>query len=800
VGPTSRSIAVVVTCVALCKLGTAPGMGQENPAPIPRHGNVEPVSFEDVQLNDEFWAPRLRANRETTIPHVLKYLEDRGSLDAFAILAGTSQRPYRGYMWGDSDVYKTVEGMIYTLRSHPNSGTEQRLKQIIATIVGAQAKDGYLMPHIQLAEPDYEHFSEALTRTTELYSMGHMIESAVAYFETTGERPYLDAAMRLADVILREYAPGGREWPSGHPEIELALVRLYGATGNQDYLDLAANLVERARHITTLWSQGKPSLSHDNNVGHAVAMLYLYSGAVDVARYRGDDALKNLTRRKWENLVGCKMYLTGNAGHAAHREGFARDYELPNRKAYCETCAAVANAMFNHRMFLMDGDAKYIDVLERTLYNGFLSGVSLSGDRFFYPNPLESTGQQQRSLWFGCACCPTNVVRFLPQVPGYAYAHRDGDIYVNLFVGGEAVIDTGANQIRLVQETDYPWSGVVTITIQPQKKEEFAVCVRIPGWARNEPVPSDLYRFRAAAAEKPSIAVNGRRVCATIRKGFVRIERQWQQNDKIELELPMPIRRVLSRENVAANRGRIAVERGPIVYCIEGADHEGKVLNLYLPDESQLSAQHRSAVLGGVTVLMTQGRVVDRSPDGAIVERSIDLTLIPYYAWCHRGANEMQVWIPRTKDQAEIPPVPTVASEAKVSASYCYGTDSPLALNDQREPKNSGDLSIPRLTWWSHKGTTEWAQYEFNRPYQVSTVEVYWFDDTGHGGCRVPQSWRMLYRTNEQWQPVQGTGVLEAKKDQFNLAEFKPVTTDALRIEVQLQPGFSGGILEWRVK
>jgi DUF1680 family protein len=628
-------------------------MREETPSPV-QGRSIEAVSFREVVLDDDFWQPRLETNRTTTLVHDLEHLDEQGSLDGFAILAGQSPRKYRGYIWGDSDVYKTLEGMAYIVSAYPDPAMEKRMEQIVATIVRAQAQDGYLMPHIQLAEPEYEHFSEEFTRTVELYSMGHMIESAVAHFETTGRSDYLNAAVKLADLILREYGPGGREQPSGHPEIELALVRLYRVTDNRAYLDLAARMVERSQHVATPWSQGKPSLSHAKNVGHVVATLYLYAGTIDVAEHTGNESLKTLMRRKWEDLVGCKMYLTGNAGHSGHTEGFPPDYVLPNREAYCETCAAIASVMFHHRMFLMDGNSRYIDVLERTLYNGLLSGVAMTGDRFFYPNPLESTGQE-RSPWFGCPCCPTNVVRFLPQVPGLVYARKGHDIYVNLFVGSRAKIDLDGNEVRLVQRTDYPWNGTVNITVEPEKTEEFSISLRIPGWARGCAVPSSLYRY---IGDTPPfrVSLNGESVHSDIAdNGYLSIRRSWRKGDRVELDLPMPIRRVLSNENVKANEGRVAVERGPVVYCVEGVDHNGKVMNLYLPDEAVLSADHRPALLGGITVLTTQARKVDHESEGAIVERPVDLTLIPYHAWCHRGAGEMQVWIARTKDRTGIP-------------------------------------------------------------------------------------------------------------------------------------------------
>ncbi len=506
--------------------------------------------------------------------------------------------------------------------------------------------------------------------------------------------------------------------------------------------------------------------------------------------------------------MDCKIYLIGSVGQHGAGEGYAGAWKLDNVRAYNETCAAIALALWNHRMFMLHGDAKYVDVLERILYNGFLSGVSLSGDKFFYPNPLAcdmqfkfNQGSMERSPWFGCSCCPVNVVRFLPSIPGMVYATRDDSLYVNLYLNSLAQVQLGDVAVKLEQQTDYPWDGKINIKVEPEEPHEFTMKVRIPGWAQGRPIASQLYRYAGNTTEMPVVKLNGNPVQADMDPtGYVSIRRRWSQGDSLELDLPMPIRRVLSHENVEPNRGRIAVERGPIVYCIEGADHGGKVMNVYLPDDAPLTARFHADLLGGVTVLSGEARVVDREMDGKISEKAVDLAMIPYYAWCHRGPNEMQVWIPTSKELAKLPPVPTIASKAQPSASHCYAHDSVSALNDQQLPKNSGDHAIPRMTWWDKKGSVEWVQYDFGQSREVSATEVYWFDDTGQGGCRVPESWRVLYRRNGRWEPAGDFGSMPAVKDELNVAEFGPVTTDALRIEVQLQAGVSGGILEWRVK
>ncbi len=755
-------------------------------------GERSAVPMGDVTLQDAFWAPRLETNRTVTIPHCLSELEKEGSLSGFSVLAGTSDEKYHGWMWGDSNLYKTIEAMVYSLQSHPDPAMERQMEQIITTIVGAQDEDGYLFPHLQLAEPNYERFSEALVRTCETYSMGHMLESAAAHFEATGRTNYLDAAVKLSDAIGREYKPGGREWPSGHPEIELGLMRLYRATGDRRHLDLAAFFVEQAKHTKTVWSHGKPPLAHDEALGHAVAMLYLYAGAVDVAVLSGDQTLIALMDRKWESIVRHKMYITGGVGHWDHSEGFAPDYVLPNRKSYSETCAAIAQVMFNHRLFLAHGDARYMDVAERALYNGFLVGVGLSGDRFFYVNPLVSDGRwkfnhglSERFRWTGCACCPVNVVRYVPIVPGLTYATADDQLYVNLFIAGTVKVDMGGTTVQLQQETRYPWDGQVKITVDPEKPSTFALKVRIPGWARNRPVPSDLYRYEDDQKPAVKLAVNGKTVAIELDKGYAVIRRQWSKGAVVTLNMDMPVRRVVAHPKVKANVGRFAVERGPIVYCAEGADNDGKVLRKVPGPDVSFQLVPQPDLLGGITqIKMTPKQQGD------------PLTLIPYYAWCHRGANEMAVWLPA--DPKLVPP-PTIASESRASASFCFPPDSVVAVNDQVDPPNSHDLGVPRHTFWDHLGTKEWLQYDFASPAKVDSVEVYWFDDRRTGGCWVPESWRLLYKKGDAWKPVTGVSSFGTEMDKFNRAAFDPVETDGLRIELQLRENRSGGVLEWRV-
>ncbi len=533
-------------------------------------------------------------------------------------------------------------------------------------------------------------------------------------------------------------------------------------------------------------------------VGHAVRATYMYSGMADVAALTGDSAYLAAIDKIWENVAGKKLYITGGIGATGAGEAFGRNYELPNMTAYNETCAAVGNDFWNHRLFLLHGDAKYIDVMERTLYNGLISGVSLDGKSFFYPNPLESNGQHERSPWFGVACCPGNITRFLASVPGYTYAQSGNTLYVNLFVGSTAEItmDDG-RALNITQETRYPWDGAVKITVNPDKNSKMTINVRIPGWARNEPVPSDLYRFADTLSEPVVLKVNGKSVPMTIDKGFVSLDRMWKKGDVIELNLPMPVRRVVASAEVAADRGRVALQRGPIVYAAEWPDNpNAKVRNLMLPETSKLTAEFRPELLGGVSVVRARAFGLAYDAQGKVIKNEQDFTAIPYSTWANRGPGQMVVWIPDSEANAKPTPWPTIATSGKVTTS---GRKNPRAINDGEEPASSSDPTS-YFDWWPAKGTTQWAELAFAKTETVSEVEVYWFDDTGRGEVRVPASWRILYKNGDQWTPVESEGAYGVEKDKYNKVTFKPVTTSGLRLEVTMQPTWSAGIQKWKVK
>jgi DUF1680 family protein len=526
--------------------------------------------------------------------------------------------------------------------------------------------------------------------------------------------------------------------------------------------------------------------------------MYMYSGMADLAALSGDPAYVQALDKIWDDVASKKMYVTGGIGAAGGIEGFGPAYELPNASAYCETCASIGYVLWNWRMFLLKGDSRYFDILERTLYNGFLSGVGMSGDRFFYPNPLESFGQYHRSPWFNCACCPSNIVRFVPEIPGFVYATQGDSLYVNLFVGSESNLTVGARKVRIEQQTRYPWDGTIKIVVHPESAAEFGVNVRIPGWAVERPAPGDLYQYMDNQGGAVTIYINGSAVTPEVVQGYARLRRTWEDGDTVEVNFPMSVRRITANAAVRDDAGKVALERGPIVYCAEWPDNGGQVTQLVLPDGSQLAAERREDLLNGVTVIKGEATALFAGQRaGQVDRRKQELIAVPYYAWAHRGEGEMIVWLPRDESLARPVPRSTVASTSAVSAS---GGKAAGAINDQWEPASSNDHAHPYVHWWPNKGTLEWVQYEFARPATVSAAEVYWYDDTGQGECRVPASWQLFYRQGEQWVPIKAIDPYGVEKDMFNRVRFGPLQTRGLRLEVQCQKDWSAGIHEWKVE
>ena len=624
----------------------------------------QPVPFTAVHLDDTFWAPRLETNRVTTIPYAFGKCEESGRMYNFeragAVLRGEniSDRKPPGFPFDDTDPYKVLEGASYSLAVQPDPKMSAYLDKLIALIASAQEPDGYLYT-TRTIDPQHPHPWSGTQRwvneqelSHELYDAGHLFEAAAAHYQATGETNLLNVALKEADLLCTTFGPGTNQlhfWP-GHEIVEMGLAKLYRVTGEQRYLDLARYFldVRGSRPGGDDYHQSRiPPVDQTEATGHAVRAGYLYSGMADVAALTGDEQYVQAIDAIWENCTGKKLYITGGIGARHEGEAFGNNYELPNLSAYNETCAAVANDFWNERLYLLHGDAKYVDVLERTLYNGLLSGVSLDGTKFFYPNPLESAGDYERSPWFGCACCPGNITRFLPSLPGYFYARQNDKIFVNLYAAGTADIRLDDGRVlKLTQATEYPWDGAVKITVAPEKKSQFQIAVRIPGWARNEVVPGDLYHFLDTNSDPVTLKVNGRSVAIKLDHGYAVVNRTWKRGDVIELHLPMPVRRVLAKENVEADAGRVALQRGPIVFCAEWPDNpKGKVRNLILPDDQPLTATFEPALLNGVETI--RGRVfrVSKNSDGSLAKTEQNFKAIPYFAWANRGKGEMAVWI-----------------------------------------------------------------------------------------------------------------------------------------------------------
>jgi DUF1680 family protein len=630
---------------------------------------IRPVPFTAVRITDGFWSPRLETNRAVTVRHDFDKCETTGRIANFAVAGGLAKGDFVGlFGFNDSDVYKVIEGASYSLRLRPDPELESYVDGVIAKIVAAQEDDGYLYtagtiptlaqkPTCCVSRPRWSDIASG----HELYNLGHLYEAAVAHYQATGKRTLLDVALKSANLVAQVFGPGRRLDPPGHEEVEIGLVKLFRATGEKKYLDQARFFLEQRGNAAghTLYGPYNqdhvPVVQQKEAVGHAVRAGYMYSAMADVGALGGDEGFVRAISLLWDNVVSRKLYLTGGIGARRDGEAFGDDYELPNRTAYAETCAAIANAMWNHRLFLLHGDAKYLDVLERIVYNGFLSGVSLDGERFFYPNPLASDGersfnmgQKGRSAWFDCSCCPTNVVRFLPSIAGYVYAQRERDVYVNLFVAGRGDLSLDGVALGIRQETSYPWEGRVRIVVEPARPAELALHVRVPGWAQGRPVPSDLYRYAETEAATFSLTVNGAPVKPEIVQGFAVLRRTWKAGDAVELSLPMPVRRVLSHEKVAADAGRVALERGPVVYCAEAVDNGGRAFNLVLPDDAPLQATYRKELLGGVTVVTGRALALQAGEDGrSVATREQDFLAVPYHVWAHRGDGEMAVWLPR---------------------------------------------------------------------------------------------------------------------------------------------------------
>ena len=772
---------------------------------------ITPVPFTSVKVTDAFWGQRLKASREVTIPLAFSKCEETGRYQNFVKAAHPSESyKVEGFSFDDTDVYKTIEGASYSMQIYPDKKLDRYIDSVLTIVKAAQEPDGYLYT-ARTMNPKHPHEWSGTKRwekeedlSHELYDLGHMLEGAIAHYQATGKRNFLDIAIKYADCAARAIGdkPGQITVVSGHQIAEMALCKLYVLTGEKRYLDLAKFLLDKRGYTERKeeYSQShKPVVQQDEAVGHAVRATYMYTGMADVAALTGDTAYIHAVDRIWSNIVNKKLYITGGIGATGNGEAFGKNYELPNMSAYCETCAAIGNVYMNYRLFLLHGDAKYFDVLERTLYNGLISGVSLDGGGFFYPNPLESIGQHQRQPWFGCACCPSNICRFIPSVPGYIYAVHNSDVYINLFMSNHSDLKVNGKTVELNQSTNYPWTGDVNLEVSPKSKQDFILKIRVPGWVQNEVVPGNLYSYTDKKTLGYTVKVNGKVVTSTIEKGYFSINRTWKKGDKVEVHFDMEARTVKANPAVEADRGKIAVERGPVVYCAEWPDNDFNIFSIILNKKPVFKVETKKDLLYGINTIQTDAQSLSYDAQGKLVTKEVKLNMIPYYAWAHRGSGDMAVWLPVDLSATRPAMPPTIASESKVNASH--NVKSISAINDGLVPKDENDRTLPYYHWWPKEGTTEWISYDFAAEKTVSRSTVYWFDDAPWGGCRVPQSWKIFYKDAAgEWKPVENTNAYGVEKGIGNEVIYKPVTTKAIKLEVKLAEKNAAGIFEWEVE
>ncbi len=792
---------LVLTLAMVCLSGFSFISKAQN-ATIKADYAAQAVPLTDVEITDQFWAPKQEVNRTVSIQHCIQQAEQRG---------------------GTTIGGGILEGAAYMIAKRRDPAFEDYIKRRVDATVARTAASG-------------------TNSGQTMRGGGPSPEAAVAYYEATKDRRLLDLALKAADAADAIYGPGKKGYISGHEGQKIGLIRLFRFSGEEKYwwlakffLDIRGQVEYRQQSAGEYpgeleYNQNhKPVLEQTEAVGHCVRAMYLYIPLTDIAALTGLPEYAKAEDALWEDVVSRKMYITGGIGSIRQQEKFGAPYELPNVSSWHETCASYGNVVWNHRLFLLHRDAKYIDTMERVLYNGFLAGVSLKGDRFFYQNVLMSYGNYERFDWINVPCCPPNVVRLMASIGSYIYAKTASEIYLNLFVGSRADVKLVDNHVRISQETRYPWEGKVRVSVNPERPGRFSVLVRIPEWARNTALPGDLYGYADLSDDKPILTVNGTPVAIKLERDYVRLERAWKAGDIVELNLPMPVHKVLAHERVQDDKDRVALERGPLVYCAEWPDNGGSVLNLVIPDKAVLKGEYRPGFLNGVEVITGQVQAVARATDGVSAKTvPHNLVAIPYYAWANRGMGEMTVWIARSAGTARLKPVPpdpvarvdSYAGIEKAWTGYGDQNDDICAVYDGVDPLNSADESHLYFRMRPPEGRPAWVEYEFKSPTQISSSKVYFVDDRRF--CRLPKSWRIVYKDGGgSWRPVANSGPYTVEKDWFNEVTFKPVTTTAVRIEVEPQSilykgGAAGppaamriakdtiwrefGIIDWRVR
>lgn len=754
---------------------------------------AQPVPFTQVHINDRFWTPRQNVNATATVWHCLEMLDKVGDLHNFELAAQGARIGYKGYVFNDSDTYKVLQGAADVLAQHPDPKLDKRVDEIIAMMAKAQQPNGYLDTYYEINEPDHEFTN--LRDNHELYCAGHMFEAAAAHFNATGKRNLLNIAIKYANLLYQKFGP---ESPihayGGHPELELALVKLAKATGDHRYFDLAKTLVMRRgthyfaqEHQTpeseydgTYWIDDLPITQHKEIKGHAVRAAYLMSGATDVDMETHDPALTAMLGRVWRNAVEKRIFLTGGIGPSGSNEGFTVDYDLPNETAYQETCASIAMAMWGYRMGLLHADARYFDTVETSLYNAMLAGVSLDGTRFNYTNPLADRGHHHRVPWFDCACCPPNALRTIAELGGYAYAQRGETLFVNLYLPGSADLTIGGKPAKFRVAGDFPWDG--HLSISPGVSGHLDLRLRVPSWCT-----------------EADLEVNSHPLQAPVQNGYFVIDRDWDSRDEVRLTLPMPVERIEANPKVKDDAGKLAVRRGPLIYCAEGVDQTTPLENLILPREAELKPVSKKE-LGGIIALEGKAESIAQNDwnhqlyQPATRSQGSKLTLIPYCYWDNRAHGPMEVWLPNVAPPARVggPEV-----KAKIELSFLSGNAQPEGINDGIEPQSSGEQPNKLLHWWPHKGTTEWVAYRWDKAVKTKGIRVYFFDDTGRGECRLPAEWHLEKLDGATWTPVQGD--FQIAKDKWIELNFPTIESKGLRLVVKFKEGWAAGIRQWRI-
>lgn len=757
---------------------------------------IVPVDYRRVTIQDQFWSPRQKALRETTMRQQFEMLEQHHYLANFERAAARESGGYKGLLFNDSDIYKVLEAASFVLAKHPDAWLDKKVDEWIEVIGRAQEPDGYLNTYFQLTAPKEKWTN--IRDKHEMYCAGHLFEAAAEHYKATGKRNFLDIAVKFADHLDAKFGEGKIPAYEGHPEPELALFKLADATGDQKYARLAELFLNRrgekffaAEHKTPLdsyngdyWSDNHMIRDHDEIVGHAVRAAYLFSGAADLALRKPDPEMNAMLDRVWRNTTERRMFVTGGLGPSGTNEGFTVDYDLPTFTAYQESCASIANSLWNYRLLQLHAQSKYADVMENALYNGTLAGINLKGDKYFYVNPLASYGTHHRQPWFECACCPPNLARLIGQVGGMAYAASHSSIYVNLYIGGSVQVRESGMDADLSVKTNYPWDGKVEITVQKVSKN-FDLKLRKPGWLNTE------------------AKVDGKTVTAH-EDGYFVVRRSWKAGDRVVLDLPMSVRKVISHPRVQATSGMFAIARGPLIYCAEAADNPKGVHQLIVPVESEPQVVNETEpILGRIVSIKIPAHTISDTQWGDNLFQEVPkiapaiLKAIPYCMWDNRTSGEMAVWFSSTPSSL----VHGHEKGAKVALSFTSHICDPEGVVDGFAPVTSAEKSPRQTHFWPHKGGTEWIELTLAKEEVVDSSRIFWFDDTGVGECRIPKAYRIEAWRRNEWVPVtlQNGQKYGTKLDSWNEIKFDPVRTTKLRLVIDQQDKWSSGVHEWQI-